>query len=410
VAPETAETFPARPVDWPADLADVAALETAGWRPEPFRQFVLKVHSRCNLACDYCYVYEMADQSWRGRPSLMSRETLAAAGGRIAEHVRKYGLPSVRIILHGGEPLLAGAEWLVDAAELLRAALPAGATARITLQTNGVLMNADLLERLYAHDVDICVSLDGPAHAHDRHRLSADGRGSHARVAHALRLLATPRYRPMFAGLLCVVDLGNDPVEVLDELLSHEPPAIDLLLPHGTWSDPPPGRARADGGTPYADWLTAVFDRWYDAPRRRTDVRLFSAIISLLLGGSSSTESVGLTPTSVLVIETDGVVEQVDALKAAYQGAPATGFSVHKHPFDLALRHPSIVARQIGVAALGEQCMRCEVRDVCGGGYYPHRYRAGAGFRNPSVYCPDLLALIRHVAGRVRADLARLAR
>ena len=37
-----------------------------GW-PVPLRQFVLKVHSRCDLACDHCYVYQSADQSWRGR-------------------------------------------------------------------------------------------------------------------------------------------------------------------------------------------------------------------------------------------------------------------------------------------------------------------------------------------------------
>ncbi|MEU9838708.1 hypothetical protein AB0C69_05725, partial [Actinomadura sp. NPDC048032] len=34
----------------------------------PFREFILKIHSRCNLACDYCYVYEMGDQSWRDQP------------------------------------------------------------------------------------------------------------------------------------------------------------------------------------------------------------------------------------------------------------------------------------------------------------------------------------------------------
>jgi uncharacterized protein len=28
-------------------------------------EFIVKVHSRCDLSCDYCYMYEMADQSWR---------------------------------------------------------------------------------------------------------------------------------------------------------------------------------------------------------------------------------------------------------------------------------------------------------------------------------------------------------
>ena len=31
----------------------------------PLSQIVLKIHSRCDLACDHCYVYEAADQSWR---------------------------------------------------------------------------------------------------------------------------------------------------------------------------------------------------------------------------------------------------------------------------------------------------------------------------------------------------------
>jgi uncharacterized protein len=46
--------------------------------------------------------------------------------------------------------------------------------------------------------------------------------------------------------------------------------------------------------------------------------------------------------------------------------------------------------------------------NVCGGGLYPHRYRPGEGFRNPSVYCPDLLRLIEHVSARVTADVARI--
>ena len=38
---------------------------------------------------------------------------------------------------------------------------------------------------------------------------------------------------------------------------------------------------------------------------------------------------------------------------------------------------------------------------ICGGGYFPHRYRSGSGFRNPSVYCADLQRVITHIAARV---------
>ncbi|WP_083418881.1 FxsB family cyclophane-forming radical SAM/SPASM peptide maturase [Pseudofrankia sp. BMG5.36] len=379
-------------------------------RSEPFQQFILKVVSRCNLSCDYCYVYEMADQSWRQRPTVMALDVLAVAAHRIGEHANTHGLRAVRVILHGGEPMLAGPEWLGEALTILRAAVPRRVSVNVTVQTNGLLLDDEILAVLHRHRVRVGISLDGPAAAHDRHRTYASGRGSHAQVMAALALLGNERHRGLFAGLLCVVDPANDPLAVYEELLRHAPPAVDFMLPHGTWSAPPPGRTPGDPGTPYADWLIPVFDRWYEAPRRPTDVRLFSEIIHVLLGGRSGTEDIGLTPSSVLVIETDGALEQVDALKAAYPGAPATGLTVADGPFDLALGHPAVVARQQGVAGLSAECRRCEIRDVCGGGYYPHRYRAGSGFANPSVYCPDLLALIRHIRRRVHADLARLSR
>ena len=74
------------------------------------------------------------------------------------------------------------------------------------------------------------------------------------------------------------------------------------------------------------------------------------------------------------------------------------------HDFDAALAEPAIAARQIGLAALGDQCQACPVVRICGGGYYPHRYRAGHDFREPSVFCPDLLRLIAYIDRRVAAD------
>ena len=73
--------------EWPETL-DMNALFAIGWQPEPFQEFVLKVHSRCDLACDYCYVYTMADQGWRGQPVRMSVAMIHQAAARIAEHAR----------------------------------------------------------------------------------------------------------------------------------------------------------------------------------------------------------------------------------------------------------------------------------------------------------------------------------
>ena len=102
-----------------------------------------------------------------------------------------------------------------------------------------------------------------------------------------------------------------------------------------------------------------------------------------------------------MVIETDGSYEQVDSLKAAFDGAPETGMDVFDHALDTVAAHPGILARQQGAAGLCQTCQECPVVTSCGGGLYPHRYRSGNGFANPSVYCADLLKLISHISSRL---------
>ncbi|MDF5755843.1 FxsB family cyclophane-forming radical SAM/SPASM peptide maturase [Spongiactinospora sp. TRM90649] len=393
----------------PAPHPDVAALLARGWRPRPFRTFVLKAHSRCDLACDYCYVYSGPDRSWRDRPRMMSLAVAARAAARIAEHAARHRLPSVHVVLHGGEPLLCPPAHLAGlVAEIRRAVAPPTRVA-VSAQTNGVRLDETYL-RLFAElRVAVGVSLDGTARVHDRHRRTAGGRGSHASVARALALLGREPYRALFSGLLCTVDVRADPIEVYEELLRHSPPAVDFLLPHANRSAPPPGWSV--DGTPYADWLIAIFDRWYATTPRRVSVRLFDEIIGLLLGGRSRMEGVGLAPVGVVVVETDGGLEQTDALKSAHDGAAHTGLHVDRDPFDRALLLPGVAARQIGAAALAAECRACPVVRVCGGGHYAHRYEEGGGFANPSVYCRDLYRLIRHIRARVARDLpaARVA-
>ena len=133
---------------------------------------------------------------------------------------------------------------------------------------------------------------------------------------------------------------------------------------------------------------------------------MFQSIIETTLGGTSGTESLGLAPSDVAVIETDGTIEQADSIKVAYDGAPATGLDVYSHPLDAAAAHPAIRARQQGLAGLSPVCRACPVVDSCGGGLYAHRYLTGSGFANPSVYCTDLEKIITHVRARLRPQAA----
>ncbi|RDG39413.1 FxsB family radical SAM/SPASM domain protein [Streptomyces corynorhini] len=376
----------------------------------PFGQFIVKVHGRCNLACRYCYLYAGPDRTWRERPAAASPQVLERTAVRIAEHAARHGLRDLALVLHGGEPLLAGAGRLAAFARDVRERAGADRTVSVTVQTNGTLLTERRTATLARHAVRVGISLDGGRAAHNTQRTDHAGRPSWPAAARGARLLAT-RHPDAYAGILTVVDPRTDPVEMYESLLELRPPALDLLLPHANWTSPPPGlpaHRLADPGrpTPYGDWLTAVFDRWWRAGRRETRIRLFEECLALLLGLPGATESLGLDPLNAVVVETDGAIEQVDSLKSAYDTAAATGLDIFRHSFDDALRHPGIAARQAGPAALADGCLACPLLTVCGGGHYAHRYRSGQGFRHPSVYCADLDRLIRHAAAALAGAAA----
>lgn len=208
----------------------------AGTRP--FRQFVLKVHSRCDLACDHCYVYRHADQSWRGRPVAMSGEIFRLTAGRIAEHARAHGLARVHVVFHGGEPLLAGRERLRGFARELRRALDGVSSLDLRMQTNGLRLDEEFCAMLADEGIVTGISLDGDRVSNDRHRIRFNGSGSYEDVVRAVRLLGAPAHRRAFGGILCTVDVDNDPVAVYRALAELDPPGIDFLLPHATWDRP----------------------------------------------------------------------------------------------------------------------------------------------------------------------------
>jgi uncharacterized protein len=309
--------------------------------------------------------------------------------------------------MHGGEPLLAGPELIDFLACAMRSAVGSDVDLQLGIQTNGTRLSVPILDVLLSHNIRVGVSLDGDGAANDLHRRYRTGQGSYDRVVHGIQSLTTDRYRHLFSALLAVIDLRNDPVASYDNLARFVPPRIDFLLPYGTWAAPPPGKDEDVANTRYADWLIESFDHWYSLGPERIEVRLFRSVVRLLLGKTELSEQIGLAPARFLVIETDGSLEQVDSLKAAFAGAPETGFNITDHDFDDLAEHPGIVARQIGTNGLCSTCRDCHVRDICGGGMYTQRYRPRSGFLNPSVYCPDLMKFIDHASARVQADLAR---
>ena len=56
------------------------------------RQLVIKVASRCNLNCTYCYMYNMGDLSFKGQPKFMSDATVNALLKKVKQHTDLHNL------------------------------------------------------------------------------------------------------------------------------------------------------------------------------------------------------------------------------------------------------------------------------------------------------------------------------
>jgi uncharacterized protein len=197
-------------------------------------QYVLKVHSRCDLACDHCYIYEHADRSWRAKPRALALRAAEMAARRISDHAATHNLSDIFVVLHGGEPLLFGKAGMRDLLDMLSGSISSVASLDIRIHSNGVLLDEQWCDLFSEYGVQVGISLDGDRSANDRHRRFADGRSSHAQALAALALLRRPEYRHIYAGILCTVDIANDPIAVYTALADQEPPNLDLLLPHAT--------------------------------------------------------------------------------------------------------------------------------------------------------------------------------
>jgi len=354
-------------------------------------------------------MYHHVDQSWRDRPRFMSDETVKAFARNLADYTARAGLDEVTVLLHGGEPLLAGEERVFQFCDTVSQTVATKATAVVfAMQTNGVLLTPRWLELLNQFNVGFGVSLDGSRTANDRHRVDLSGGSSYDDVEQALRLLQTSPHGHLFRGFLSVIDLANDPLETYRYLVQWKPARLDFLFPEGTHNTPPPGiQGGGDANrqpTPYADWLIPVFDEWFSNPGQ-TGMRLFENLIDVLLGGRSQTDGTGDGSFNLVTIETDGAIEDVDLFKAAFVGAPGLGLPTQPPPnvfntlFSELTSWPTVIERHRlnRIEGLCQTCKKCPAVQACGGGFVPHRWSSENGFSNPSVYCADLYKLIAHV-------------
>jgi uncharacterized protein len=367
----------------------------------PFTTFVVKVASRCNLNCSYCYMYNLADRTYLGQPATMTPAVAEAMAERIAAHALRHSVPWVHVILHGGEPLLIGKRRLRSWIGQVRAQTRGRVVVGFSMQSNGALIDDEYIDLLAELGVTIGISVDGPKRFHDQYRRDHHDRGSFDDVVAGIRRLqAHPRGGEIFSCLMGVVNPAIPPAELFDFWQFLDVQGFDLSLPHANHAHPPPFSPMT-----YGRWMIEFFDLWFDQNRPDRQIRYFENMLRMLFGYPLSTDNIGGKPVGVVVVETDGSIEPTDAFKCCDDGITKLGLNVLRDDFDALYAFPMVNTLQGGAPMLCATCQACELRDVCGGGYMPHRFSRARRFDNPSIYCEGLTALIRHIRERTVAVL-----
>jgi uncharacterized protein len=360
-----------------------------------FRYILLKLATRCNLKCTYCYWFR--DDSVYEKPAVLTQQAEAAFLEKLARHIQQYQIDYFSILFHGGEPLLFGKKRFEAFCGKLRDMEKAfGFKLSLAITSNGVLIDEQWARLLRAFRVAVTISIDGPELVHDQRRVDIKGRGTFHKVLAALPILAAEGIRP---GVLAVCDPHSDPEELCELFVRRlEIQHFDILVPDATHEDKPASIAR---------YYKKLFDIVYDTyGMEGVHVRWLETVTKGLLGVPSHSESIGYRPVTTFTLLTDGSLEPLDVLRTAGRKATATSFDIFNHELQEIQRDPLWREVRDASLTLAPVCEQCVYKSACGGGHIASRWSKANRYNNPSVYCDDIKDIFDHISQRIANDIS----
>jgi uncharacterized protein len=174
---------------------DAPRIDVVVVQPTPF----------CNIDCTYCYLPSRNDKTLIAQSTVRNLfEKLFGSG---------WASPSVNVIWHAGEPLVAPIAFYREAFEAIERLRPREIDIMHSFQSNGMLLTPAWCDFIEEWRVDIGISIDGPRPLHDRHRVTRSGQGTFDKTIAGVRLL---RERGMPFHTISV--LSRDSLDAADEM------------------------------------------------------------------------------------------------------------------------------------------------------------------------------------------------
>lgn len=358
-------------------------------------KIVVKIASRCNINCTYCYMYNMGDLSYKMQPKFIELQTVQNFASKMLIHLKENQTNRVSIIIHGGEPLMMNKVKFVEFINTFQVLTKNNIKVNFSLQTNAILIDDNWCKIFKKYNISVGVSLDGAKSENDIFRVDKKGNGTYDKVINGINVLKNNNYIP---GILSVMNLKSDPIEYYNHFKSLNLKSIDILL-----LDTNHDTGISNSNTTPAEWYIKIFDKWFNDNDfdNKPEIRFFNSIISDILGEDQDNDSLGIHENNVIVLESNGDLEAVDVLKLCGDSFTKNDINVNSHQIEQISKSPLIEIYYNSGKYLPKKCLACPIQEICGGGYLPHRYSSKNGFNNPTIYCDDLLKIITHIQNAI---------
>ena len=134
----------------------------------------------CNLRCTYCFEESMHTGCMPTIDEIRSSFEKFIDDGlekfviELIQINEEMGRVETDITFQGGEPMLIGATLLRKAFKVVKKY----ENTTISMQSNGTLINDELVELFKEYNVKVGISIDGPKEMHDAYRLNKGKKGS----------------------------------------------------------------------------------------------------------------------------------------------------------------------------------------------------------------------------------------
>lgn len=375
------------------------------WRiAGPLELLVLQPTPFCNLDCSYCY---LPDRNSKRR---MSDATL----NRVFQFVFSSGIveQGFTVVWHAGEPMVLPVAYYERAIEIVGAHNPGGLQVRHSFQTNGVLIDDAWCDFFKRHDLNVGVSVDGPAFLHDRSRKTRNGSATHHRVMDGIRKLQSHN-----VPFHVISVLTGESLDYADEM-------YDFYVENELWEIgfnieeiEGPHAASTLGVAGIEDRFGRFIGRFFDLVARdesATSVREFDSMVPLILGSHGG--EVPLTqenaPCAILSIDCEGnftsYSPELLGLKSSHYGDFAIG-NVKTETLASAINGDKFRHMSSDIARGLSKCRdTCEYYAFCGGGAPVNKYFENGSFDstetmfcrlNRKVLVDVLVAKLQHPIG-----------